>query len=558
MSDFAPGVPQQLDVIGVSLTIAVLSLALPLALLQVYDRIIPNQSTSTTALLVLAVVCAVLLEAGLRLARSYMMAVAGARFENEAGHGLYRRLLQGDIGEFESAGPGTHMERFNAIGVLRDHYAGQAAVTLLDLSFAAVYFTLIAYLGGSLVWIPVGVAVVGIVLTGGLTYSLYRSVRSQSESEDRLFNFFINTFTSLPTIRAVGAEDVYTRRGENLQEEKIADAHTVDKLNSSLTTMTSTVTQFATVIMVAFGSARVIEGSLTVGGLAACTLLVGRLSQPLQAAVGFCARLQTLRIARRRVDELCELTVSDAWTEPGHLKENLTVSGTVQLRDVSYRFSESAPLILNSINCRVDAGGIIAITGPNGAGKSALLSLIRGLLSPTSGEVLFDGSPLENFDAATINSQIALVTQHETLFQGSIMDNITGFDSDRIPAAYAAAEKLDLAADINSLPQGFHTEVGEGGEQLPTGTVQRIAIVRALARESKVLLFDDANSAVDAQSDDLIKQSLIELRGTTSVILTTHRPSYMMLADRVHFLHDGVLEETGMVTQELEPERGAA
>ncbi|MEM7469510.1 MAG: ATP-binding cassette domain-containing protein, partial [Pseudomonadota bacterium] len=288
----------------------------------------------------------------------------------------------------------------------------------------------------------------------------------------------------------------------------------------------------------------VINGDLSTGGLAACTLLTGRAFQPLQGAAGFWARMQSIKVAEDRVETLLALPQGlDSVTADN---KHRIQQGKIEAIDLSIQLASSDSKILSRINFVAEAGEVIALTGANGSGKSSLLSVLRGLTRPTEGEVRIDDLPITEYTSEEIESNVILLPQYEAIFDGSILDNLTMHRSEFDYLAFEVAEELGFADVVQQLPDGFQTSLGPGGVVLPRGMAQRIAIGRALVNMPKILLFDEANSAVDDASDQAIKRMIELLRGSCTIVLVTHRPSYMWLADRVHALTDGELESDGL------------
>ncbi len=533
-----------------SLTITVLSLGLPLTLLQVYDRIIPNQSLSTTGMLVAGVATAIVLEAILRAARSYLTGLEGVYFETRVANEMFDRLLHADMAELDRVGSGEHMERFNAVASLRELFAGQPIIAALDLLFAGVYIVLYWYLGGSLVVVPLLVIAITLLLTALCSSRLYQSARRHARSEENYSDFLISVLSAFQTVKALAAESRLSRRNEQLQRVRTVARMDFEQWTARVGHIVASMSQVGLIFTVAFGATRVIDGQLTVGGLGACTLLIGRAMQPLQSALSFWSRLQSMRVASDKVRKALRMPLTDSVHERGAVGEDVArLEGRIELREVSMSLAEDAPPIILRASMVVEPGEVVAVAGPNGCGKSLLLGLIRGLTRPTSGQVLLDGRVIQSYSHESLARHVGYLPQSESLFAGTILENMSGFDSQLHEAAYAAARQLGIYEEINALPNGFSTQLGHHENVIfPRGLIQRIAIARALARDPSILLFDEAHSAVDEASDEYLKKIIQQQRGKRTLILVSHRPSYLWLADRVHHLSEGRLEEEGFAS----------
>ncbi len=203
------------------------------------------------------------------------------------------------------------------------------------------------------------------------------------------------------------------------------------------------------------------------------------------------------------------------------------------------------------MNLRVQAGETVGVIGASAVGKSTLLGLMAGVLRPTEGAVLADGHDLSAVNAASVRGQVVHVPQHGVLFNGTILENITMFQAARDDDAFAVARRLGLDAFVSRMPFGFQTQVGASAtDTLPLGIKQRIMIARALVRKPRVLLLDEANAAMDSRGDESLRAVLQDMKGDCTMILVSHRPSTLGLADRVYEVAGGrLIERADFVTE---------
>lgn len=545
----APGI--RLEVFLVSLIINVLALALPLALLQVYDRILPNQGYATTTVLVLAVLSALALEALLRLARSYLMGILGMRFERRCSEEAVKHVLHSDLDAFERDNSGLHIERINAVSQLRDYYSGQSILTLYDLPFAGVYMWLVYVLGGPLFWVPTimlaAYMFIGLIWGG----RLQGHVERLTNLENQRMGFLIGAVSGIHTVKSLAMEEGVTRRYETLQETRSAQSLKVDLMNTVLLDLGAAIGQWCTIMVVSLGAILVLNDQISTGALSACLLLAGRALQPLQNAVNFWTRFQTITTARRQLRELFALPEQKATASAG---APATLVGEVVLDRVSFKFPGAEKPLLDNISLTIVPGEIIAISGINGSGKSVLMSIIAGLQQPSDGRVLLDGLEPYRHDPSVLDDQVAFMAQREQLFRGTILENLSMFRPERRDRSAMLARLTGLAETVSNLPQGYRTMVSDGAQEfLPRGVIQQIAIVRALAGDPRLILFDEANTAMDDLADRAFKKLLTEMQGKVTAILVTHRPSFMRLADHNYRLENGRLVEFKMEPLPVRP-----
>ncbi len=541
----------RLQIILSSLYITVLSLALPIAMLQVYDRIIPNQSFSTTKILIAGVLAALILDIGLRLCRNYFFSKIGRHYETHESAKAFKHVLASDIAWQRRYGASDYLDRFSAVNEIRDVYSGQSFLALFDLLFIAVYLALIGILGGILVLVPI-VAIIVILFLGLITGKLLHDIILWQNKTDRIRgNFLANVFNSLSSVKTLAIENFLLRRYATLHAENIRAQDLLELRTSLVSDITGLLSQLTTVAIVAFGALLVIDNQLTIGALAACTLLAGRMLQPVQAIISFWSKFQKISKSYWQLQEIFALPLSpreesDLVLNQAYEKDNRVElpegdKPAISLIDIDVTFDQK--VVFEKLNLEIKKGEMLAVTGPNGSGKSVLLLMLSGALRPTAGDILINDEPLTQYSKAFLSNAIAYIPQHAVLFEGTILENMTLFDTAFETQALELGKQLGLTDDLNSYPLGYSTMVGVGtGDVLSRGMVQRIVIIRALARRPAILLIDEPNTAMDIASDDLFKALLKGLKGSCTCLLVSSRPSILQIADRVHYIGSSELD----------------
>jgi len=535
------------DLVLSSLFINILALAMPLVLLQVYDRIIPNTAEGTLVLLVAGVGTALFLEGCLRMGRSYVSGWMGSRFEHLAGCAAMERMLSANIIDFERQGAGVHLERMNALGTLKDFYAGQAILAVCDLPFAFVFLGAMAYLAGWLVFVPI-ILIVAFAASALLVGSkLKQALEDRMMADDRRYNFIIEVLGGIHTVKGLAMEEQMLRRYERLQETCAEADYKVALTSSNAQSTGAVFSQMTMFAVVGFGSTLVIDGILTVGGLAACTMLAGRAMQPLQKAVGIWTRFQSIQLARDRLREMFAMQPE----APRGMPALPPVVGELELQNIRFNYGKTRdgdeyPPLFQNVSIHVKPGETIGIKGANASGKSTLLYMMNGSLVPTMGTVLVDGQNIRDFDPVSVRRQVAYLPQQGVLFNGTILENLTMFRDEMDQDAIDIARLLGLDGVVSHMPLGYDTKVGDGaGEAIPRGIKQRIAIGRALVDKPRILLFDEANTSMDSAGDAMLKTLLERLKGRVTLVLVTPRPSMLSLADRIYEIDETALRIQG-------------
>lgn len=525
-----------------SVVVNVLALAMPLALLQMYDRVVPNESYSTLTLLIGGVVLAVTLEALMKYFRGSISSWLGARFEHQVGVAALQHLSGVPVQRFRAIEPGIHAERLGAVAKVRDFYSGDTLAVFLDLPFVFIFLGVIGVIGGWLVVVPAVMLLLFVLVFIQYGRVLRKRIGERTVLDDRRFNFLAETIGGVHSVKTMAMEPLMYRRYERLQEANVEKGAELARATAVAGNMGTLFTQLMTVGVVAGGTLVVVEGSMTPGGLAACILLAVRALQPLRRSLATWMRYQNVSIARDRLRTLFEEPSEHASTLPP-----LTdLRGEVELRGVSLRHPGMDHDLLHNVSLHVGAGECIGIRGGSGSGKTSLLTLMNGASKPATGAVLVDGQPLDGFDPDSLHTRIAYLPQQGELVTGTILENITMFQPHLNDAAIEVARAVGLDGLVAHMRLGYETVVGDGvTETMPGGIRQRIAIARALVTDPTVLLFDEANINLDLDGDNELRKYLEAQKGRRTIVLVTHRPSLLKLADRVYSLRDGELLDDG-------------
>lgn len=528
-----------LSIILASFIINLLSLVFPLTLLQVYDRVIPNISYNTLLLLSIVVVGALIIDSILRILRTYISAWADAKFELSIGKKLLTHFFTSQISEVEKQGTGEILKRLHAMNSMHDFYAGQMLTAIVDIPFISLLLLIIGVVAGWLVLVPIVIIIIYMLSLNSKLKLLEKKVSYQQEPESRQFNFVIESLSNINTIKSCAMEQQILRRYEKLQKTVASNELQTNDYASQISIFGMNCYQAMIILVVSIGSIFVIKGMLTIGSLVACTLLAGRCLQPLTGIVKLWTRWANIKIALNNIKE--QLTIPQETTEL--LPVLPTLQHYIKFENVSFTYSDDSKAIFNKINITIPHKKTIAIQGDGGSGKTTLFNLLLALIKPTSGKILFDDQDISLFDPKSIRHQIAYLPNHTTLFNGSILENITLFDiPNNKDNAMKIAKYIGLNEAIEALPDGYNTNVNNQRiSGLSQGFAQSIGIVRALLHEPPVVIFDEANMAIDQQHDKIFKSLLEFLKGNCTLLITSHRPSIIELADEIYKIIDNEL-----------------
>jgi ATP-binding cassette subfamily C protein LapB len=515
--------------LAASVIINILALALPLVVLEVYDSVIPNLAVDSLALLMLGFVGVVIVEAVLRIARSYVAGLGAARFEAAALTEALGHLHAADPVQARGVSDARHLARLTAAGRVAAFYGGQVRWTLVDLPFVVLFLAVMAIIGGPLALAPLLILGLFFALSAASGARLNQALREREEQDSKAYDFITEALSGVGMIKGAAMEPMMERRMERLLGGASSINRRAIAASSDAETLSSFLGNATFVAIAAAGGLMAALGALSIGALAACTLLAGRIVQPVLRAASAWNGLQALKLAEDDLGSFYELGVRDAPETPA-----LRPDPDVLLEDVEVD-GLSQPVHLD-----VSPGEVVVLTGPDARARGALLRILGGELPIRAGLAQFAGAPISDV-AQALPGQIVMVPQKSDHLRGTLMENLTGFGyAAPVADVMWAVELLGLRREIERLPLGFETKLGEGPvEALSSGFLQRLALARAVARKPRLLLLEEPQALLDNQSDRRTREGLARLRGQMSVVISTNRPSYAELADQVFIAEGG-------------------
>jgi ATP-binding cassette subfamily C protein LapB len=518
-----------------SFVINLLALSLPLSIMQVYDRVIPNRSLSTLAWLFLGLAVALFIDFLLKALRSTLLSWQATRFARNVENEGVARFLRAPNGAFEREPAAVHVNRYAAAAALADYHSGQARLVLIDLPFVGIALMVMTIVGGPMVFVPASLFLGFAALAIGRARKFRRILDARTEQDNRKYDFIAEVLAGIHTVKAMAMEPQMQRRFERLQEavaKTTMSSILTGQANQSAALLFGSASQL---IVVAIGGSQVIDDQLSMGALACCTLLSGQILQPLLRAISLWTEQETVAHRRAEVKSLLDLPEPDVSAEL-----HSAIDGNIRFEGVIYRYPNDSdhPLFVNAIS--IEAGSIIGVKGKEGSGRTTLLNLIKGEVAPATGCVTIDGISTSAPQFASIRRQIAYVGASPVTFSGTIMENLTMFGPEKRDFARKMTQLLGLETTINLLPDGYETKLGEGiGDDLPMSIAQQMNIVRALTNRPRILALDEANVPLDAVAEPAMIRALNFLRGSLTIIIVTHRPSLLALCDQQLVVHDG-------------------
>jgi NHLM bacteriocin system ABC transporter ATP-binding protein len=510
----------------------------PIATKTIVDVAIPQAASNLAVSLSLGLVIAAISAMLFEVTRQFGVLRIETKLDARVQAAVWDRLLSLPATFFRGYSAGDLAVRAMGINTIRQMITGATLSSLLTGVFSIFSFAVIFYYSPQLGFLALLMAaiIIGVTLVGG--YFQLRYQRRETELLGRVSSLVLQTLTGIAKLRVAGAEirafavwaEQYAVQKSNAVKAQAA-ANGVAVFNSASGVLTSLVI-FAAV-------AYFMSGSVSTGDFVAFNTAF---AQFLFASAGittaFTTILQAAPYYERAKPILRALPETDTTLpDPGELR------GRVEVHHVYFRYDPDGPLVLEDVSLRAEPGEFIAIVGPSGAGKSSLLRQLLGFEEPESGSVFFDDHDLAGLNVQAVRHQMGVVLQNGRLMSGTVYQNIAGVSQLSMEGAWEAAHMAGLDRDIEMMPMGMFTFLGDGASTISGGQRQRLMIARAIASRPRILLFDEATSALDNRTQAIVSASLDNLKATRIVI--AHRLSTIINADRIYVLVAGRIVQSG-------------
>jgi ATP-binding cassette subfamily C protein LapB len=531
------------EVATASLVANLLATAIALYALQIYDRVIPNQSEPTLWVLTIGALLAIALDGALRIARAALMDTTGRRIELAVQERLMQRLLGMKAAPGERR-PSQIFAAMRDFGSVREFFTASTIGTLADLPFLVIFLALVAMIGGNLVWVLIAGGLL-MVVPGFLLQSRMVALTHATQGA--------NTRAAKLLYEAVFEhETLTTQRGQDRVRRLWAELVTVSALRASdqrnlttwLTAWAQGVQQATVIAATMIGTYLVFAGSFTVGTIIAVSMLATRTLAPLSQLSAMLARWSNVKAALQGLEAIAEAQQTE---DPArrYLRRE-TVAGSFDLRDVTFRYTPDATPSVDVAALAIPAGQHAAILGANGSGKSTFLRLLAGLHDPTAGRIQLDGIDIGQIHPRDLRRHLGYLGQEVRLVEGTLRDNLCMTDLERNDDRFLAAlDFAGLGPFVRNHPRGLDLELHEGGAGLSVGQRQSVGWARLWLQDPRVVLLDEPTAALDQTLEaTLISRLGPWLQGRTAVI-ATHRIPILHLTTRTLILQNGRLAVDG-------------
>ncbi len=520
-----------------SLFINLFALVSPLFVMNVYDRVIPNNAIETGWALGIGALIAFLFDFLFRTIRGYLIDFAGKKTDILAANHIYDHVLNIKLAERpKSAGAFANILRdFDSV---REFLTSATITVLVDLPFTLFFLFFVYQLGGNIALIIVALIATVIMIGLAIQLALKKLVRQSMQAAQTRHGILVETIHALETIKANHADSSFRAR----YAEYIAQDATLAKKSRMLSALgvniATFVQQSASVMIILNGMYLVQSGDMTTGGLIACVILGGRALAPIGQIANLLTKYHQASSALKSLDSLMRTNVERPKGREFLRRPDL--SGAISFENVSFSYQNDSNMALKDISFNINAGERVGLIGRVGSGKSTMAKLILGLYEPQEGVILADGTDTRQIDPADIRNAAAYIAQDIVLFQGTIRENITASNPEATDEEIlACAKSAGVDEFVARHPMGYDAPVGENGSFLSGGQRQSLALARAMITSPKMLVCDEPTSAMDTQAEEAFCDLVNEQAEGKTLILVTHKYSMMQMVDRLILMHQG-------------------
>ncbi|MCK5284474.1 MAG: type I secretion system permease/ATPase [Alphaproteobacteria bacterium] len=513
------------------------ALTSPLFIMNVYDRVIPNNAIETGWALGIGALVIFVFDFVMKTLRGYLIDLAGRRTDVIVSRRIYDQVLNMKLSA-RPASSGSFANMLRDFDSVREFFTSATITGLVDLPFSVFFLFIIYKIGGSIAFFLAALILIVVVVGFILQFSLKNMVRKATQTAESKHGLLVETIHGLETVKAVGADGRFRARYGDMVGENAAYGQSSRFISGLGVNIAGFFQQTATIIVVLIGMYLVRDGYLSVGGLIACVILGGRAIAPISQIANLMTRYHQAGGALKTLNKIMSQPVE----RPPHKQflHRPDLKGKISFDKVSFSYPRINCKVLDTVSFSIESGEKVGIIGRIGSGKSTVARLMLGLYEPEDGAILVDNTDYQQIDPADLRRNIGYIAQDVVLFNGSIRDNITASVPHATEEAILEVSKLAGVHEFVSVhPMGYDAPVGEHGGNLSGGQRQAVALARAMLLKPNVLICDEPTNSMDMQAEEAFKRYTMKQIKNKTFILITHKPSMLSLVDRLILMDQG-------------------
>ena len=531
------------DIFIAAIAMQMLALASPIFFQLVIDKVLTHQSVTTLQVLAVGIIGALLFDAVFGFLRQTLTLAVGNKIDMTLTRRVFAHLLSLPIDFFETTSAGVVTRHMQQLEKIRNFLTGRLFVTALDLVALLVFLPVLFSYSFKLAFIVLLFAALigGVVLAMVPTFQ--RRLNALYSAEGQRQGMLVEVIHGMRTVKALAIEPNQRRVWDQRSAEAITMHFRVGQISIAGNAVTDFLGKLMPVMLIIIGAADVFDGTLTVGALIAFQMLSGRVTQPLISIVGLVNEYQETALSVKMLGEVMN-RASEGRAGGNGLRPVL--EGEIKFDAVTFRYPGAQAMALNKASFTIEQGTVVGIVGRSGSGKTTLTKLIQGLYPVQEGIVRFDGIDAREIELSHLRRQIGVVLQENFLFRGTVRENLSVTKPDAtFEELVAAAEAAGADEFIERLPQGYDTVLEENASNLSGGQKQRLSIARTLVARPRILILDEAASALDPESEAIFISNLSKIAVGRTVVMISHRLSTLVNADKIMVMQQGSLVDAG-------------
>ena len=534
-----------IQVLIATFVIQLFTLANPLLIQVIIDKVVTQRSLDTLQVLGIALVVVTVFEGVLGSLKTFLFTETTNRIDQRLGAEVIDHLLRLPLSYFDKRPVGELGSRISELEKIRKFLTGQALTTIIDAIFSVIYIAVMLLY--SVVLSAVALSVlpiqIGLTLLGAPVFR--RQYRDAAEANAKTQSHLVEVLTGIQTVKSQNVEIMSRSTWQEHYSSYITKTFSQTITGTALSQISQVLQKISQLLVLWVGAVLVLQGSLTLGQLIAFRIISGYVTQPLLRLSSIWQSIQELKVSFERLADVINTPQESTDEDQGKLPMS-AIKGSVSFRDICFSFSPSSPPVLKKVNLEIPAGTFVGVVGQSGSGKSTLMKLLPRLYTPDTGTIVIDNYDITKVELYSLRRQIGIVPQDPLLFSGSIAENIALTQPDASSDEIVESAKLACAHEfIMGLPDGYSTKIGERGSSLSGGQRQRIAVARTLLANPRLLIMDEATSALDYETERSLCDNLITGLGEKTVFFVTHRLSTVRRADLIVVMHQGLVSELG-------------
>lgn len=531
------------DIALAAMAMHILALASPMFFQLVIDKVLVHQSISTLWVLGIGVVIALVFDSLLGFLRQILTISASNKIDMRLTRRTFAHLLSLPIDYFETTTAGVVTRYMQQVERIRAFLTGRMFFTALDATSLFIFLPILfAYsVQLALVTLVFTLMIAGVVMA--MVPIFQRRLNDLNIAEGQRQSMLVETIHGMRTVKALAIEPSQRRLWDQRSAQAINMHFRVGKVAITGNSITDFLGKLLPVVIIVMGTQQVFDQTLSVGALIGFQMISGRVISPLLAIVSLVNEYQEVALSVRMLGEVMNRP-SEGRAGAGGLRPEL--AGEISFEDVTFRYPGSSVTALDRASLTIQAGTVVGIVGRSGSGKTTLTKLIQGLYSVQEGIVRFDRTDAREIELAHLRRQIGVVLQENFLFRGTVRENIAAAKPEApFEEIVAAADAAGAAEFIERLPQGYNTMLEENASNLSGGQKQRLSIARTLLTKPRILILDEAASALDPESESIFINNLSRIAVGRTVIMISHRLSTLVNANAILVMQHGKLMDSG-------------